>query len=189
MRFYGATRSEPGKAVNDDAFACLGERAILLDGAGNAQGAAEDCVDFLVAQHEASSDMPLNELIEIANQFFLGANQQSTLLALHVQGSSLLTAVSCGDSLLYLVREGRVEQMNETTKPRLGTLQPGIKYLAFPLRTSDVIIGASDGLSLGSHQLLSAVERTVLHPESMPEAILQAQHGSFDDVTLVCAVI
>lgn len=31
-RFYGATRSEPGKAVNDDAFACLGERAILLDG-------------------------------------------------------------------------------------------------------------------------------------------------------------
>ena len=132
MRFYGATRGEPGKAVNDDAFACLGHRAIVLDGAGNAQGAAEVCVDFLLAQHEASSDMPLNELIEIATQFFLGANQQSTLLALHVQRSSFLTAVSCGDSLLYLVREGRVEQMNETTKPRLGTLQPGIKYWHFP---------------------------------------------------------
>lgn len=189
MRFYGATRSEPGKAVNNDCFACLGNRAILLDAAGNAQGAAGDCVDLLVAQHEASSDMPLNDLIEIANQFFLGANQRSTLLALHLQGSSLLTAVSCGDSLLYLVREGRVEQMNETTKPRLGTLQPGIKYLAFPLRTSDVITGASDGLSLGSHQLLSAVERTVLHPESMPEAILQAQRHSFDDVTVICAVL
>ena len=60
---------------------------------------------------------------------------------------------------------------------------------AFPLRTSDVVIGASDGLSLGSHQLLNAVERTMLHPENMPEAILEAQRGSWDDVTLVCAVI
>lgn len=189
MRFYGATRSEPGKAVNDDAFACLGDRAILLDGAGNAQGAAEGCVDFLVARLEARPDTPLNDLIAIANQFFLDANQESTLLALHVQGSCLLTAVSCGDSPLYLVREGRVEQMNETTKPRLGTLQPAIKHLAFPLRRSDVVIGASDGLSVGCHQLLSAVERSMLHPESMPEAILQAQRHSFDDVTLVCAVI
>jgi len=133
--------------------------------------------------------MPLNELVGIANQFFLGANQESTMLALRVQDSSLLTAVSCGDSPLYLVREGRVEQMNETTKPRLGTLQPGIKHLAFPLRTSDVIIGASDGLSVGSHQLLSAVERTMLQPQSMPEVILRAQRDSFDDVTLGCRVI
>jgi hypothetical protein len=189
MRFYGAIRGEPGKAVSDDAFACLGDRAILLDGAGNAQGSAQSCVDFLIAQLAAKPDMPLNELIGIANQFFLDANQESTLLALHVQGSSLLTAVSCGDSPLYLVRAGRVEQMNETTKPRLGTPQPGIKQLALPLRTADVIIGASDGLCLGTHQLLSAVERTMLHPESMPEAILQTQRAFFDDVSLVCAVI
>jgi hypothetical protein len=103
MRFYGGTRSEPGRAVNDDAFACLGDRAILLDGAGNAQGAAKGCVDFLIAQLEAKPDMPLTELIGIANQFLLGANQESTLLALHVQGSTLLTVVSCGDSPLYLV--------------------------------------------------------------------------------------
>ena len=61
--------------------------------------------------------------------------------------------------------------------------------MAFPLRTSDVIIGASDGLSLGSRQLLSAVERTMLHPESMPEAILQEQRDSWDDVTIVCGLI
>jgi hypothetical protein len=127
--------------------------------------------------------------VGIANQFLLGVNQESTLLALHVQSSAFLTAVSCGDSPLFLVREGRVEQMNETTKPRLGNPRPGIKHLAFPLRTSDVVIGASDGLSLGSYQLLSAVERTMLHPENMPEAILEAQRGSWDDVTLVCAVI
>jgi len=145
MRFYGATRSEPGKAVNDDAFACLGDLAILLDGAGHAQGAAKRCVDFLVARLEVTPDMPLSELLGIANQFFLGANQESTLLALQVQGSTLLTAVSCGDSPLYLVREGRVEQVNETTKPRLGNPRPGIKHLAFPLRASDVVIGASDG--------------------------------------------
>jgi hypothetical protein len=175
--------------VNDDAFACLGDRAVLLDGSGNARGAAKGCVDLLIAQLEAKPDMPLTELIGIANQFLLGVNQESTLLALHVQSSAILTAVSCGDSPLYLVREDRVEQMNETTKPRLGNLQPGIKRLAFPLRTSDVIIGASDGLSLGSRQLLTAVERTMLHPESMPEAILQAQRDSFDDVTLVCRVI
>lgn len=189
IRFYGATRTEPGKAVNDDAFACLGNRAILLDGAGNAQGAAKCCVDFLIVQLEERPNMPLNELIGIANQFLLGANQESTLLALHVQDSSLLTAVSCGDSPLYLVRDGRVEQMNETTKPRLGNPRPDIRHLAFPLRTSDVVIGASDGLSLGSRQLLSAVERTMLHPESMPEAILQEQRDSWDDVTIVCGLI
>ena len=133
--------------------------------------------------------MPLNELIGIANQFLLGANQESTLLALDVAGSSLLTAASCGDSPLYLVRDGQVEQVNEITKPRLGNLLPGIRYLSFPLKTSDVVIGASDGLSLGSHQLLSAVEQTMRHPERMPEAILQAQRDSWDDVTLVCGVI
>src|SRR5690242_2028250 len=104
-------------------------------------------------------------------------------------GFGLLTAVFCGDSLLYLVREGRVEQMNEIKKPRLGTLQPGIKYLAFPVRRSDVIIAVSDGFCLARSQLLNAVQRTLLRPDSMPEAILQAQRDSFDDVTLVCAVI
>jgi hypothetical protein len=117
MKFYGAIRGEPGKAVSDDAFACLGDRAILLDGAGNAQGAAKCCIDFLIAQLEARPDMPLNELIGIANQFFLDANQESTLLALRVQGSSLLTAVSCGDSPLYLVRGGRVEQNSWLQSP------------------------------------------------------------------------
>jgi hypothetical protein len=79
--------------------------------------------------------------------------------------------------------------MNEITKPRLGTLQPGIKYLAFPLKRSDVIIGASDGFCLASYRLLNAVQRTMLLPDRMPEAILHAQSDSTDDVTLVCAVI
>ena len=54
MRFYGATRSEAGKAMTEDAFACFGEWAILLDGAGDAKGAAKGCVDLLVARLEAS---------------------------------------------------------------------------------------------------------------------------------------
>ena len=70
-----------------------------------------------------------------------------------------------------------------------GTLQPGIKYLAFPLKRSDVIIGASDGFCLASYRLLNAVQRTILLPDRMPEAILHAQSDSTDDVTLVCAVI
>jgi hypothetical protein len=52
-----------------------------------------------------------------------------------------------------------------------------------------VIIGASDGLCLDSYRLLSAVERTMLQAASMPVAILHAQRGSWDDVTLVCEVI
>jgi len=75
MRFYGASRTETGKAINDDAFLCFGERAILLDSAGNARGAAKFCVDFLLKQLKASPDVPLSELAGIANQFFLGANQ------------------------------------------------------------------------------------------------------------------
>lgn len=189
MTFYGATRCEAGKAMNEDAFACLGKWAILLDGAGEANGAAKDCVDILVARLEACPNLPLSELVGIANQFLLGTKQESTVLALHVQGAALLTAACCGDSPLYMVREGRVEQMNEITKPRLGTLQPGIKYLALPLRKSDVIIGASDGLCLAAYRLLNAVQRTMLRPDCMPEAILEAQRDSTDDVTLVCAVV
>ena len=40
--------------MNDDGFACLGDRAIPLDGAGDAQGAAKCCIDFLIAQLEAN---------------------------------------------------------------------------------------------------------------------------------------
>jgi len=90
MRFYGATRCEADKAMNEDAFACLGEWAILLDGGGDAKGAAKGCIDFLVARLEACPKLPLSELIGIANQFLLGTNQESTVLALHVQGSPFL---------------------------------------------------------------------------------------------------
>ncbi len=47
-----------------------------------------------------------------------------------------------------------------------------------------MIIGASDGFCLARSQLLNAVQRTLLRPDSMP-VILQAQRDSFDDVTLV----
>jgi hypothetical protein len=73
MRFYGAIRGEPGKAVSDDAFACLGGRAILLDGADNAHGSAQSCVDFLTAQLAAARpDMPLNELVGDRESVLLG---------------------------------------------------------------------------------------------------------------------
>jgi hypothetical protein len=75
--------------------------------------------------------------------------------------------------------------MNETTKPRLGTLRPGTKHLAFSLSTSDVIIGASDGLSLDTNAKRCGTDHAA--PESMPEAILQAQRNSWHTVTLVCA--
>jgi len=78
-------------------------------------------------------------------------------LVLHVQGSAFVTPVSCGDSPLYLVREGRVERMNVITKPRLGTLQPGIKYLALPLRTSDVNYSATFGVIGGAGSTGKAV--------------------------------
>jgi hypothetical protein len=58
MRFYGATRCEAGKAMNEDAFACLGVWAILLDGAGDTKGAAKGCIDFLVARLEACPNLP-----------------------------------------------------------------------------------------------------------------------------------
>jgi hypothetical protein len=53
--------------MNEDAFTCLGEWAILLDGAGDAKGAAKGCIDFLVALLEACPNLPLSELVEIAN--------------------------------------------------------------------------------------------------------------------------
>jgi hypothetical protein len=42
--------------------------AILLDGAGDTKGAAKGCIDFLVARLEACPNLPLSELIGIANQ-------------------------------------------------------------------------------------------------------------------------
>lgn len=171
--------------IDELAFVITGDFSVRIGAPSD--DALTNCIDFLVPRLEACPNLPLSELIGIANQFLLGTNEESTVLALHVQSSPLLTAAS--DSPLYLVRKGRVEQMNEITKPRLGALQPGIKYLAFPLRRSDVIIGASDGFCLASYRLFNAVQRAILLPDSMPEAILQAQRDSTDDVTLVCAVI
>ena len=68
MRFYGATRCEAGKAMNEDAFACLGVWAILLDVAGDTKGPAKGCIAFLVARLEACPNLPRSELIGIANQ-------------------------------------------------------------------------------------------------------------------------
>ena len=89
-----------------------------------------------------------------------------------------------------IVCEPRVRDPHRSRKlkphPRWHTTH---RSCAVSSPTADVIIGASDGLCLDSYRLLSAVQRTILQPESMPEVILQAQRDSFDDVTLVCRVI
>jgi hypothetical protein len=53
MNFVGATRKQAGKSINDDAFAAFnGTFAFLLDGAGNARGAAKRCADIIRQQYQ-----------------------------------------------------------------------------------------------------------------------------------------
>ncbi len=187
MKFVGATRKQAGKAINDDAFVAFdGTFAFLMDGAGDARGAAQKCIEKI---KRYKPQMPsFEQLIVMLNITLVEYSAESTFIGIKVE-NNLLSGLSCGDSLLYLVRDGQLLRVNKNTNPRLGTSRPSIYQLALSLREHDVIIVASDGFVLDGDKLVQVVHEHVSRPEELPRVLLDAHPDCSDDITVVTQVI
>jgi hypothetical protein len=177
-------RKQLGKALNDDAFYIDESKAYLLDGAGNANGAAGRCIELIRRTQEWRG---LSSLINLINFRLIGLNAQSTFAGVTCERSRLY-GMSCGNSPLWVVRDAQLIRVNETRR-RLGTGQMDLQWLSFDLRRYDVIVLATDGLTLDRHRLVRTVQKYLLRPTEMPEAILTAQTDQSDDVTVLTRVI
>jgi hypothetical protein len=190
MNFIGATRKQAGKSINDDAFIAFnGTFAFLLDGAGNARGAAKRCADIIRGQYQQNLMPSFPHLINLLNMSLIGLDAESTFVGIEIKQGNFLTGVSCGDSPLYVIREGQLLRINQNTKPRLGTSRPDIYWIALALKKHDVIVAASDGLVLDRYRLVQTVQRYMLRPSEMAEALLKAQADCSDDVTVITKLI
>ena len=182
--WVAATRKQPGKAINDDAFYIDSSKAYLLDGAGNAQGAARRCLELI----RRAEWRGLYSLVNLINFRLLALNAESTFTAVTCDGSRLC-GVSCGNSALWVVRDGRLFRVNETKK-RLGrTGRLDLQWVSYGLQKHDAIILATDGLTLDTYRLVREIRQSLLRPDEMPEAILRAQTDDSDDVTVLTTVI
>jgi serine/threonine protein phosphatase PrpC len=186
-KFIGATRKQVGKDINDDAFAVFdGMFAFLMDGAGEARGAAQKCIDTIKSYQP---QMPsFNQLVTLLNMTLIGYGAESTLLAIKVE-DNFLSGVSCGDSPLYVIRDGQLLRVNKNTKPRLGTSRPDIYRIALSLKRHDVIIAASDGFVLDGDKLVDTVGQHISKPGELSEVLLEAQTYCGDDVTVITRVL
>lgn len=190
MNFIGATRKQAGKSINDDAFTVFSSStAFLMDGAGNARGAAKRCLEIVRQQYQQYREMPaFQQLLNLLNMNLTGFGAESTFLGIQVTDSTL-SGVSVGDSLLWVVREGQLLRINEIRKPRLGAGLVNPNWLEFTLKKHDVILAASDGLTLDHYRLVQLVQRFMLRPQEMPQAILDAQKDASDDCTVITGVV
>jgi hypothetical protein len=190
MNFIGATRKQAGKSINDDAFTAFnGTFAFLLDGAGNARGAAKRCVDIIRGQYQQNLMPSFPHLISLLNINLIGLDAESTLVGIEIKQGNFLTGVSSGDSPLYVIRDGQLLRINQNTKPRLGTIRPDIYWIALALKKHDVIVAASDGFVLDRYRLVQTVQRYMLRPSEIAEALLNAQADCSDDVTVITRLV
>lgn len=97
--------------------------------------------------------------------------------------------LSAGNSPLYCFGGGKLERVNATTRARLGSSKPEFYAFSLQIQKHDCILVASDGLTLDRYLLTQVVQRYLLRPQEMAEAILSAQKDTSDDVTAVCRVI
>ena len=185
MKFCGASRRQDGKSVNDDAFACLGNYAFLMDGAGACGGRAQRLMEIVKRQ---GNQAHLQQLVTLLNFHAISLGLESTLLAVHIQ-DEVLTGVSIGNNTVHLLRDGRLTRLNETTRRRLGRPNPDVHYFSAALKRYDCVVLCSDGVVLDAYRFSQILQRYLLRPTEMPEAVLAAQKDHSDDATVVCRSI
>lgn len=190
---YAATRTQLGKASNEDAF-LIGRGpipyAVLCDGAGSAQQSAKKvCLLFqkLIGEPaEIEDSATWQRWIKILDSSLFGGHQ-STFLGVAVVGTQLIGA-SVGDSRLYLFdREGELRILTESTK-RLGSGHAEAFMIRHSFRSGEILLLMSDGAygPLSPYALKKAiVNAPSRHFSEMPEAILTAAKSREDDATVV----
>jgi serine/threonine protein phosphatase PrpC len=190
---YSATRTQQGKASNEDAF-LIGRGpipyAVLCDGAGNAQQSAKKVCSLF--QKLISEPAGIEETatwqrwIKILDSSLLGGHQ-STFVSVAVVGTQLVGA-GVGDSRLYLFdREGELRILTENTK-RLGSGRAEAFMIRHSFRSGEIVLLMSDGAygPLNLYALKKAIVSTASrHFSEMPEAILNAGKRGEDDATVI----
>jgi hypothetical protein len=128
-------------------------------------------------------------LIWLLNRSLIGLDAESAFVGIEIKQGNFLTGVSCGDSPLYVIRDGRILRINCSTNLRLGTCRPDIYWIGHALKKHDVIVAASDGFALDRHRLVETVQRHMHRPSEMAEALLNAQADRPDDVTVITKLV
>jgi serine/threonine protein phosphatase PrpC len=190
---YSASRTQQGKASNEDAF-LIGRGpipyAVLCDGAGNAQQSAKKvCSVFakLISEPADVQDSATwQRWIKILDSSLLGGHQ-STFLSVALVGSQLVGA-SAGDSRLYLFdREGELRILTDTTK-RLGSGHAQASMFQHSLGPGEILLLMSDGAygPLSTYALKRTIGSVMSrHLSELPESILNAVKDRQDDRTIV----
>lgn len=196
---YAATRSQDGRAGNEDAF-LIGRGkdsyAALADGAGNAERAAKRVLAMFGKLYaEAPEDETAKPEIWVKWVRLLDSalqgGAQSTFVAVGVMGDTAVGAC-VGDSRAYLLdRDGELVLLTEAAgKPRLGSGRAEAFPINRKLATGEVMLLLSDGAwtPLGSYLLKKAVVGSITrHFSELPGAVLEAagRTGRADDMTVV----
>ena len=200
IEIYGASRTQDGDAVNQDAFR-IGRGTIswvaLADGAGHAQRVATRVLELfsrLTAGVEAEQVILFScweNWVGLLDSALLGG-PQSTFLAIATLDGRVVGACA-GDSRLYhLPAKGDVRILTEGAAPkaRLGSGRAAPLAIHLRVMPGDVLLLMSDGawtpLSLPRLQALRA--RAVHgHLSEFPGLILDeaGKHGRADDMTVV----
>jgi serine/threonine protein phosphatase PrpC len=196
---YGASRTQQGRSINEDAF-LIGREGVpfaaLCDGAGNALQAAKRVLTLFEnllrnARPDQLSDAATwQSWVRLLDSSLLGGTQ-STFVGIAVV-ESVATGACAGDSRAYLVsREGECRILTEgASKFRLGSGQASAFPICQTLAPGDFLLLLSDGAWTPlSPYLLKKAALSVIgrHFSEVPQAILDAagRTGRADDMTAV----
>ena len=197
---YGASRPQQGRTANEDALWIARDPvpvAIVCDGAGNAQQAAQRAITFFQKLWASASLEQIRaaetwgKWIHLLDSHLMGLSQ-STFLGVAILEDCFVGAYA-GDSRAYLsTLDGRLQLLTDSSrKLRLGSGQAKPAFLTGNLRTRDLLVLMTDGAwgPLGS---LPMVQRAIVkeigrHLSDVPQSILDSasRAGRADDMTVV----
>jgi len=180
--WFGSSRRERGRPVCNDAVLANGRLGVVLDGAANAYGIPSQRLVPIIRQ--LYGKIPLTTIVRQLDTVCLGHGVQSTIVAAEVE-DGWLSGLSCGDSVLWLLRNGKLQKVTENTHKRLGTGCPDVQCFSVKLTRYDILLAASDGLCISPYKIERLVMNNQLRPDSLPHVLLDAERSTDDDISVL----
>jgi len=192
--FYGVSRSQVGKVVNNDAFLTAGNLAFIMDGCGETQGRtlAVKChlSQVITGRKREGETVGIKDVLGYANRGMLGTGFMSTFVGVEVNDGRV-RMFSVGDSYVYLYRShsGTLERINESNMGRLGSDIMTSQERWLDARRGDVLLLTSDGYTVDKYRTLRQIQKFMLKPADLPHALLELNQDRSDDCTIVTKVL
>ena len=197
---YGASRPQQGRTANEDAF-WIGRDpvpvAVVCDGAGNAQQAAQRAITFFQKLWACATPDQIRaadtwaKWIHLLDSHLMGLSQ-STFIGMAVMEDCFVGAYA-GDSRAYLsTADGKLQLLTDSTmKLRLGSGQVKPAFLTGNLQARDLLVLMTDGAwgPLGSLPMTqrAIVKGIACHLSDVPLSVIvsASRTGRPDDMTVV----